>query len=110
MAATMDERQLVRAAVSMALRNSPKVSRTSRPDLQVAAELATGLIATPPVGPSRTDHRRVFSDLHTPPRRDARRACRSTARRPQQLLLASGFHDAERERAAIGFCYTASTG
>ena len=108
-AATMDDvaarAGVSRAAVSMALRNSPKVSPARRAQiLQVAAELGY----RPNSNASRLARTRtgtigvVFSDLHNAlyaEMLDGLAAALQGA--PEQLLLASGFHDAERERAAI---------
>jgi DNA-binding LacI/PurR family transcriptional regulator len=94
-----------RAAVSMALRNSPKVSAARRAQiLQVAAELGY----RPNVNASRLARTRtgtigvVFSDLHNPLYAEMLDGLASALQgEPEQLLLASGFHDPDRERAAV---------
>jgi DNA-binding LacI/PurR family transcriptional regulator len=108
-AATMDDvaarAGVSRAAVSLALRNSPKVSGTRRAQiLQVAAELGY----RPNVNASRLARTRtgtigvVFSDLHNTLYAEMLDGLDSALRDgPEQLLLASGFHDSDRERAAV---------
>ena len=108
MSVTMDDvaarAGVSRAAVSMALRNSPKVSAARREQiLQVAAELGY----RPNINASRLARTRtgtigvVFSIYTT--RSTPRCSTGSPALRgePEQLLLASGFHDPDRERAAV---------
>ena len=91
--------------MSLALSNSPKVSAARRADiLRVAAELGY----RPNSNASRLARARtgtigvVFSDLHNAlyaEMLDGLAAALQGA--PEQLLLASGFHDPERERAAV---------
>ena len=109
MAVTMDDvaarAGVSRAAVSMALRNSPEGLPARRAQiLQVAAELGY----RPNINASRLARTRtgtigvVFSDLHNAlyaEMLDGLAAALQDA--PEQLLLASGFHDPDRERAAI---------
>jgi DNA-binding LacI/PurR family transcriptional regulator len=94
-----------RAAVSLALRNSPKVSPARRAQiLQVAADLGY----RPNINASRLARARtetigvVFSDLHNALYAEMLDGLASALRDgPEQLLLASGFHDPEREQAAV---------
>jgi DNA-binding LacI/PurR family transcriptional regulator len=94
-----------RAAVSMALRNSPKVSAVRRAQiLQFAAELGY----RPNVNASRLARTRtgtigvVFSDLHNPLYAEMLDGLASALQgESEQLLLASGFHDPDRERVAV---------
>jgi DNA-binding LacI/PurR family transcriptional regulator len=94
-----------RAAVSLALRNSPKVSAARRAQiLQVAAELGY----RPNINASRLARARtgtigvVFSDLHNALYAETLDGlARALREGPEQLLLASGFHDPDRERAAV---------
>lgn len=109
MAVTMDDvaakAGVSRAAVSMALRNSPKVSAARRAEiLQAAAELGY----RPNVNASRLARSTtgtigvVFSDLHNTlyaEMLDGLAAVLGDAL--GQMLLASGFHDPDRERAAV---------
>lgn len=109
MAVTMDDvaarAGVSRAAVSMALRNSPKVSAARRAQiLQVVAELGY----RPNINASRLARTRtgtigvVFSDLHNALYAEMLDGLASALRGElEQLLLASGFHDPDRERAAI---------
>lgn len=94
-----------RAAVSLALRNSPKISPARRAQiLQVAADLGY----RPNINASRLARARtetigvVFSDLHNALYAEMLDGLASALRDgPEQLLLASGFHDPEREHAAV---------
>jgi DNA-binding LacI/PurR family transcriptional regulator len=94
-----------RAAVSLALRNSPKVSAARREQiLQVAAELGY----RPNINASRLARARtgtigvVFSDLHNALYAEMLDGLAGAlGDGPEQLLLASGFHDPDRERAAV---------
>jgi len=94
-----------RAAVSFALRNSPKVSAAQRAHIaQVAAELGY----RPNVNASRLASSStgtigvVFSDLHNLLYADALDGfAGALADSAEQMLLASGFHDPTRERAAV---------
>ena len=109
MSVTMDDvaarAGVSRAAVSMALRNSPKVSAARREQiLQVAAELGY----RPNINASRLARTRtgtigvVFSDLHNALYAEMLDGLDAALRgEPEQLLLASGFHDPDRERAAV---------
>ena len=109
MAVTMDDvaarAGVSRAAVSLALRNSPKVSAARRAQiLQVAAELGY----RPNINASRLARARtgtigvVFSDLHNALYAEMLDGLAAALRDgPEQLLLASGFHDPDRERAAV---------
>ena len=109
MSVTMDDvaaaAGVSRAAVSMALRNSPKVSAARREQiLQVAAELGY----RPNINASRLARTRtgtigvVFSDLHNALYAEMLDGLAAALRgEPEQLLLASGFHDPDRERAAV---------
>ena len=109
MAVTMDDvaarAGVSRAAVSLALRNSPKVSAARREQiLQVAAELGY----RPNSNASRLARARtgtigvVFSDLHNALYAEMLDGLAWALRDgPEQLLLASGFHDPDRERAAV---------
>jgi DNA-binding LacI/PurR family transcriptional regulator len=94
-----------RAAVSFALRNSPKVSVVQRAHIRrVADELGY----RPNVNASRLASSStgtigvVFSDLHNLLYADALDGfAGGLAAGSEQLLLASGFHDPTRERAAV---------
>lgn len=109
MAVTMDDvaarAGVSRAAVSFALRNSPKVSAAQRAHIaQVAAELGY----RPNINASRLASSRtgtigvVFSDLHNLLYADALDGfAGGLAGSAEQMLLASGFHDATRERVAV---------
>ena len=109
MAVTMDDvaarAGVSRAAVSLALRDSPKVSAARRAQiLQVAAELGY----RPNINTSRLARARtgtigvVFSDLHNALYAKMLDGLAWALRNgPEQLLLASGFHDPDRERAAV---------
>jgi DNA-binding LacI/PurR family transcriptional regulator len=89
-----------RAAVSLALRNSPKVSAARREQiLQVAAELGY----RPNINASRLARARtgtigvVFSDLHNALYAEMLDGLAGAlGDGPEQLLLASGFHDPDR--------------
>jgi len=102
-----------RAAVSFALRNSPKVSASQRAHIaQVAAELGY----RPNVNASRLASSStgtigvVFSDLHNLLYADALDGfAGALADSAEQMLLASGFHDPTRERAAVEKGWTAAT-
>jgi DNA-binding LacI/PurR family transcriptional regulator len=108
-AATMDDvaarAGVSRAAVSLALRNSPKVSAARRAQiLEVAAELGY----RPNINASRLAKAKtgtigvVFSDLHNPLYAEMLDGLAAALHdRPEQLLLASAFHDPDRERAAV---------
>ena len=109
MAVTMDDvaarAGVSRAAVSFALRNSPKVSAAQRAHIaQVAAELGY----RPNINASRLASSRtgtigvVFSDLHNVLYADTLDGfAGGLAGSSEQMLLASGFHDPTRERAAV---------
>lgn len=94
-----------RAAVSLALRNSPKISAARRAQiLEVVAELGY----RPNVNASRLARTStgtigvVFADLHNSLYAEMLDGLApATQSGPEQLLLASAFHDADRERAAI---------
>ena len=109
MPATMDDvaarAGVSRAAVSLALRNSPKVSKPRRQQiLKVAAELGyrpnsnASRLASTTSGTIGV----VFSDLHNALYAEILDGLASgLIDSGEQLLLASGFHDPERERVAI---------
>lgn len=94
-----------RAAVSFALRNSPKVSAAQREHIvRVAAELGyrrntnASRLASGRTGTFGV----VFSDLHNMLYAEALDGfADGLTDGSQQLLLASGFHDPTRERAAV---------
>jgi DNA-binding LacI/PurR family transcriptional regulator len=94
-----------RAAVSFALRNSPKVSAAQRAHIRrVADELGY----RPNVNASRLASSStgtigvVFSDLHNTLYAEALDGfAENLAHGSGQMLLASGFHDPLRERAAV---------
>ena len=94
-----------RAAVSFALRNSPKVSASQRAHIvRVAAELGyrPNINASRLASSSTGTIGVVFSDLHNLLYADALDGfAGGLAGGSEQMLLASGFHDPIRERAAV---------
>ena len=109
MAVTMDDvaarAGVSRAAVSFALRNSPKVSAAQRAHIaRVAAELGyrPNINASRLASSSTGTIGVVFSDLHNLLFADALDGfAGGLANSSEQMLLASGFHDPTRERAAV---------
>ena len=109
MAVTMDEvaarAGVSRAAVSFALRNSPKVSAAQRAHIErIAAELGyrRNINASRLASGSTGTIGLVFSDLHNVLYAEVLDGIADgLADGSEQLLLASGFHDPARERAAV---------
>lgn len=109
MSATMDDvaarAGVSRASVSLALRHSPKISPARRAEIQrVAAELGY----RPNANASRLARTKtgtigvVLSDLHNSLFAEMVDGLAAALEgEPEQLLIASGFHDKVRERAAV---------
>lgn len=109
MSATMDDvaarAGVSRASVSLALRHSSKISPARRAEIQrVAAELGY----RPNANASRLARTRtgtigvVLSDLHNSLFAEMVDGLAAALEgEPEQLLIASGFHDKARERAAV---------